>query len=569
MTAVPAWLNLRRWQRYLPFLQWRHLIDKNSTRADLEAGAIGAILIMPQSIALATLAGMPAEYGIYTSIFPVILAAFWGSSLHALSGPNTAVCVMLGASVAPFANVGNEYYIGFVLAVTFMVGVIQLFLGIFKLGAVLDFISNTVVNAIVLAVALVMIVASLNALLGQHTNLNERFFARIYQIFNKYSEINYYAFGVGALTIAAGIIARRYYRRYALVIALIAGTLFGAIVNLLVGSAGSHLQMVGNLSLSSLPFSAPTFSLETLSVMRDLTSSAFAIAFLGLMQTVLIARSLSEKSGQLIDTNQEILGQGISNIVAPFLSSFASSASFNRSAAHYDAGAKTPMAALYASVILAVIVLTLASAITYIPIPVVAALLILVGYWLIEPRVIKKVLCTRQESIIFFVTLGSALIFGLNDGVFTGLALSLIVYLWYASIPNIVVRLESSSDGKPVYIVSVDGNLFFGSVRHVEKALSKLGEPGKPCVIVLRTDHITYIDVPGAALIGKELEKRRAMGDEMYLYITRSNVVSVLRSTGCLQSFGEQYVLVRGLDHPMMYLVQPSSSGKYVSVMDE
>jgi hypothetical protein len=103
----------------------------------------------------------------------------------------------------------------------------------------------------------------------------------------------------------------------------------------------------------------------------------------------------------------------------------------------------------------------------------------------------------------------------------------------------------------------------------VEKALSQLGEKGKPCIIVIRTDHITYIDVPGAAIIGKELEKRRQKGDEVYLYISRSNVVSVLRSTGCLQAFGEEYVLVRGLDHPMMYLVQPSSSGKYVSIMDE
>lgn len=569
MATDRSWLDSHQLRRYFPFLQWRHLIDKNSSRSDLEAGIIGAILIMPQSIALATLAGMPAEYGIYTSIFPVIIAAFWGSSLHALSGPNTAVCVMIGASVAPFANVGNEYYIGFVLAITFMVGIIQLFLGVFKLGAILDFISNTVVNAIVLAVALVMIVSALNAFLGQYSNLSERFFVRFYQVFNKFNEINYYSFALGTLTLIAGFIARRYYRRYALVIALLVGTLIGAMISLFVGSAGSGVQMVGNLHLNSLPFSAPTFSLETLSVMKNLTSSAFAIAFLGLMQTVLIARSLGEKSGQIIDTNQEILGQGISNIAAPFLSSFASSASFNRSAAHYDAGAKTPMAALYASFFLAIIVLSLASVISYIPIPVVAALLILVGYWLIEPEVIKKVLCTRQESIIFFVTLGSALIFGLNNGVFTGLALSLFVYLWYASIPNIVVRLESSSDGKPVYIVTIDGNLFFGSVRHVEKALSRLGEPNKPCIIVLRTDHITYIDAPGAELIGKELKKRRLKGDEMYLYINRSNVVSVLRTTECLKNFGEEYVLVRGLDHPMMYLVQPSNTGTYVSVMDE
>ena len=137
----------------LPFLQWLPAIKAATVRPDMEAGVIGAILILPQAIALATLAGMPPEYGIYTSIFPVIFASLWGSSWHTLSGPNTAVCVLIAWAVAPFASVGNEYYIGYVLALTLMVGVIQLAHGLFRLGAMLDFISQTVLSAIVLAVA--------------------------------------------------------------------------------------------------------------------------------------------------------------------------------------------------------------------------------------------------------------------------------------------------------------------------------------------------------------------------------------------------------------------------------
>ena len=144
-------------QRLFPFLSWLPDINSSTTRPDLEAGFVSAILILPQAVALATLAGMPPEYGIYTSIIPVIIASVWGSSWHTLSGPNTAVCVLIAFSVAPFASVGTDEYIGYVLSLTLMAGLIQLATGWLKLGALLDFISYTVISAIILAVALIIL----------------------------------------------------------------------------------------------------------------------------------------------------------------------------------------------------------------------------------------------------------------------------------------------------------------------------------------------------------------------------------------------------------------------------
>jgi SulP family sulfate permease len=556
----------------LPFMQWLPAIKRNTVRPDIEAGVIAAILILPQAIALATLAGMPPEYGIYTSIFPVILASLWGSSWHTLSGPNTAVCVLIAWSVAPFASAGNEYYIGYVLALTLMVGAIQFAIGILRLGAVLDFISQTVVSAIVQAVALIIIISAGGALLGVLSNTGESFFVRLYQVVHDIPRANSYALGVGVVTVLSGLLARRYWKRYSLVIAVFTGLFAASLLNLLQGPATTQIELIGNLSIELLPFSSPRFDLESMYVLRELLGSALAIAFLGLMQTVVISRSLAEKSGQHIDTNQEIIGQGISNIVAPFLSSFAGSGSFNRSAANYDAGARTPMAALYASVFLALIVIAGSRVIAYIPMAAVAGALILVGYGLIDLKGVRRILRTRQEMAIFVLTFIAALTLGLTTGVFVGLLLSLIVYLWYASTPNILIETHNARDGRPVTVVTIDGNLFFGSVRHVERALARLGEKDDNNILLLRTDHLSYLDVPGAMMLAAEANNRRNKGDDIYIYVTRSSVNEVLEQSGCLDAFGADNVIHEGFDHPMKSLIYPKqlrvSEGGQLSTFD-
>jgi SulP family sulfate permease len=399
-----------------------------------------------------------------------------------------------------------------------------------------------------------------SALLGVLSNLGEPFFIRLYQVAHDIPRANSYALGVGVITVLSGLLARRYWKRYALVIAVFVGLLAASLLNLVYGSATTQIEMIGNLSIDLLPFSAPDFDLESLYVLRELLGSAFAIAFLGLMQTVVISRSLAEKSGQHIDTNQEIIGQGVSNVVAPFLSSFAGSGSFNRSAAHYDAGARTPMAAVYASVFLALVVLAGSRVIACIPMAAVAGALILVGYGLIDLKGVRKILRTRQETTIFALTFITSLGLGLTVGVFVGLLLSLVVYLWYASTPNILIERHTARDGRPVTVVTIDGNLFFGSVRHVERALAQLGEKDDNNILLLRTDHLTYLDVPGAMMLATEANSRRSKGDEIYIYVTRSDVRKVLEQSGSLDIFGADHIIQQGLDHPMKNLIYPNRS---------
>lgn len=544
--------------RLAPFLLWLPRAVRGPLRPDLEAGLVGAVLILPQSFALATLAGMPPEYGVYASIVPVVVAALWGSSWHTLSGPNTALCVLIAGSVAPFASPGSTDYVGYVLALTLMVGVVQFALGLLRLGTVLDFISYTVIDALVLAVGLVIVVSAGAPLLGVLANLDEPFFYRVYQLAHDLERANPYAVAVGVATVAAGLAARRWVRRYALVVAVLVGGLAGYALEVLLGSAGTGIDLLGRLDLSALPLSMPHLSLESMAVLKQLLSAAFAIAFLGLMQTVVIARSLAVKSGQVIDGNQEIVAQGLSNLVAPFFSSFACSGSFNRSAAHYEAGARTPLAAVHASVLLALLVWLGGPLIAHLPMPAVAGALILVGLGLIEPATLRRALRQRRERPVFLATVAAALLFGLNAGVFTGLALSLVLYLWQASTPNLVVRRHFAADGRPVHAVTINGNLFFGSVHHVERALRRVAEgEEEPGVLLVHTEHLSYLDTSGIAMLAGEARRRRAAGGDCYLYLTRGEVEVAIADSGYLAELGADHLIHRDHDHPLKALLLP------------
>ncbi len=547
--------------RWLPFLRWLPAVRERATlRADLEAGLIGAVLILPQAIALASLAGMPPEYGIYASIFPVIVAALFGSSYHALSGPNTAVCVLIAASVAPFASPATDAYIGYVLALTLMAGLIQFGFGLLGRGGLLDFVSPTVISAIVLAVALIIIVSSGAGLLGVLANAEESFAVRLYQLVHDVPRANLHAVAVGGMTVLTGLVARRFLRRYALVLAVFAGSLVAVGLNLALGPATTELELLGHLSLSLLPFSVPQVNNDSMQVLKGLLVSAFSIAFLGILQTVVIARALAAKSGQYVNTNQEIIGQGLANIVAPFLTSFAGSGSFNRSAAHYAAGARTPMAAVYASLLLGAIVLAAAPLIAYMPMAAVAGALILVGIGLIDTAEIRRVLGSRHEALVFVLTFAAALAFGLNAAVFAGLLASAAIYLRSSAAPRVTVEEHSASDGRTVQAVAIEGSLFFGAVRHVERALAAL-DAARPAgtILLLRTDKLSYVDVPGAATLVAALQRWRQRGEAAYVYVEREPARATLTRAGLARAGGDECMILRDRGHAMKDILWPAA----------
>lgn len=538
-----------------PAFGWPNPFNKSSLTRDLEAGVVGSILALPQAIALAYLAGMPPEYGVYASVIPVLVALLWGSSWFTLSGPNTAVSVMLAATITPFALIGSDQFIELVILLSLFVGLIQLGIGFLKLGAILDFISSTVILAVTQAVAIILIVSAVFSISLTGVSSGSGIFSKLITFYENFSSVNYGTLLIGFLTIVIGSISKVILPRYYLLIAMIIGAVAAYALKYFDVDFASNIPLLGEIPLSLDVFRLPAFDNGSIRIVAGQWDNALAIAFLGLMQTVIISRSIAANSGQGVTTQREIVGQGLANTLAPFVSAFAGSGSFNRSATNFQAGAKTPYAGVLGVLLLVGIVSLGQSLLSYIPSSVIAATLFLVGIGLIDLKQARKIFESSAEQWIFILTFSSSLLLGLNTGVLVGLFASLTVYLWHTSQPSIHVVEYLSRNGKLVKAISIDGNLFFGSIPTVEKQfLSLFGDNRSEGIVVIKTDHLSYIDIPAAALIIKAAQKAES---EVYIYVSKISVLDILKKAGLRGEEIDELIILKDKSHPMKSILFP------------
>lgn len=545
----------------VPAMAWSYQVKFEELKKDLGVGVIGAILAFPQAIALATLAGMPPQYGIYASIIPVLVALIWGSSWFTLSGPNTAVSIMLAATIIPFAALGSDRFIELIFLLSLFVGLIQLLIGVFSLGVVLDFISSTVILAITQAVAIILIVSAIFSMSLNDTPVDSDIFSKIQLLYKNIADINFATLSIGIVTILVGVLGKLIVPRYYLLMALIAGTLAAFLLVKSDPGMIKNIPLLGTVPLSHHIWSVPNFDRESLRLIASQWDNALAIAFLGLMQTVIISRSIAVKSGQTIVTSREIIGQGFANSIAPFTSAFAGSGSFNRSATNYQAGAKTPYAGIFGVLLLIFIVVLGKDYLGSFPKAVISATLFLVGLSLIDFQQIRQIFMAGGERWIFILTFISSLFLGLNVGVLIGVLSSLMIYLWRTSQPNINIDEYLSRNGKSVKAIGIDGNLFFGSIPAIETRISGLlRDSNKETIVVIKTDHLSYLDIPGARLIIKNITDFIAKNIDAYIYISRASVLETLKKAGLNNEIISKKVIFKDKNHPMKSILYPYQS---------
>jgi len=400
---------------------------------DWRAGWVSAVVMLPQTVVLATLAGMPPETGVYTSVFPVIVAALLGSSPRLLSGPNTAVAVMLAAALTPLATPYSGEYVALALTLTAMVGLVQLFAAGARLGRLFDAMPDCIVHGVTLGVGLVIIVTQLPVVFGMLTVPGEAPWVSLWYAIAGLPRLNVCAAAVALISIlaAVAIIQMRVFRGVLLVVALVSGTLLALALDGLLGSDTTNLDRVGYMALSLLPFSMPNFSWDQFYVLKQLLQSAIAIALIGALQTVIIARSISSPNDEKSDPSRELVAQGLGNAVASLTSGFAGSGSFNRSAAHVHAGARTPWAAVLSSVILFGLVFAAGNLLAQVPAAAMAGALMLVGWGLVRSTPLRTMRSDGKYSLP--ATLAVALLVvtaGLETAVFWACTGGLAVLVW-------------------------------------------------------------------------------------------------------------------------------------------
>jgi sulfate permease, SulP family len=544
--------------RLFPFLAWRHRITAATLRADLASGLLGSLIVLPQAVAFATLAGLPPQYGLYGAMLPAVVGALWGSSWHLVSGPTNATSLMVSASLSALALPFSPEYLRLALTLGVMIGLIKLGLGLARLGALVNFISTTVIIGFTAGAGLLVIAAQLANFFGLPAAHPASFTNALASFARHAGEIDRWTAAVGAVTLLAALAARRALPRIPyMLIGMIGGSVFAYAL----ARAGiAQVATIGPLP-SALPQpSLPDFSGDT---WRTLAPIAFALTVIGLTEAVASARAVAARSGQRIDGNQEFIGQGLANIAGAFSSSYPTSGSFNRTSANYEAGAKTPLAALFSAGFLLLVLLLVAPLAAYLPLAAMAALLFIVAWGLIDLTRIREIVrIGRSEALVLAVTFLATLFVQLEFAILVGVLCSLFAYLSRTTHPAIhAVAPDAASprrrfipvaaSGLPgrltecpqLALLRVDGSLFFGAVDHVKDELEEMrASASARRHVLLIGSGINFIDVAGAELLAQEADAQRAVGGTLYLCNLKPTVVDVLERAGLVDRIGRDRI---------------------------
>ncbi|MBI3525304.1 MAG: SulP family inorganic anion transporter [Betaproteobacteria bacterium] len=528
--------------RLFPFLRWWPQLNAGTLKADLIAGVVGALIVLPQGVAFATLAGMPPAYGLYAAMAPAVIGALWGSSRHLVSGPTNAISLVVFATISSLAEPGSAHYISLVLTLAFMVGVMQLFMGLVNLGTLVNFISHTVVIGFTAGAAVLIIASQVKNFFGLQIPRGVSFFETLHQFALLAGQIQPWVVAVGGVTLGVGLIMKKWRPKFPyMIVAMLAGSFTAYALNLWLGVETTGIRTIGALPGALPALSHPEFKLETLS---ELISAALAVTVLGLTEAVSIARSIATKSGQRIDGNQEFIGQGMSNIVGSFFSAYPSSGSFNRSGVNYEAGAQTPMAAVFSAPALILIVLAVAPLAAYLPNAAMAGILFMVAWGLIDFHHIAAIArASRSEATVLGVTFVATLVMHLEFAILVGIVLSLLLYLNRTSRPrirsllpdlndpqrNMIERQAGQTECPQLKIIRIEGSIYFGAVNHIDEYFHEIAErrPGQKHLL-LAGRSMNFVDVAGAELLAHEAERRRKAGGGMYFFSLRESALKML-----------------------------------------
>ncbi|HDY7743568.1 TPA: SulP family inorganic anion transporter [Vibrio vulnificus] len=478
-----------------PFLKWLPKVNAQSLQADFWAGLTGAIIVLPQGIAYAMIAGLPAEFGLYTAIIPAILASLFGSSHHLISGPTAALSVIVFTTVSQFAEPSTPLYIQLCFTLTLCAGVIQLLFGLLRFGAVVNFVSHSVVLGFTAGAAIVIGVSQLKHVLGLQYSSGETAIENLLLLGSHAVHFNAKELSVGMVTILVCIMCKRIWPKLPhMLLATLASMAFALWMN----HAGYPVLMVSEVSSRSLSLSSP---FAGLSHVEPMLGGIVAVAMLGLVEAISISRSVALKSRQSLDSNQEFVGQGLSNIVGSFFSCYVSSGSFTRSGVNYSSGAKTPLAAVFAALLLLVIMLLFAPYAAYIPIAGMGGLLLVVAWHLVDVHHITTIVKhDKKEAVVLVATCLAALFLHLELSIYVGVGASLFFYLRKTSCPAIErlshdeLNLELQDD---IAVIRINGSIFFGCVQYLHQEMQDVS--AKHLIILGRG--INFIDHLGVQML--------------------------------------------------------------------
>ncbi len=536
-----------------PFLAWIKYVNKDSIKADLFAGLTGAVIVLPQGVAFATIAGLPPEYGLYTAMVTPIIAALFGSSFHLVSGPTTAISIVVFSAVSHHATPGTEEFLSLALTLTFLAGVYQFAFGLARLGSLVNFVSHTVVIGFTAGAAILIATSQLQHITGIFIPNGESFLNMWSDLYSGIGQLNGYLLIIALLTLIAAIVSKKISPKAP---NLLIGMIVGSLAGIFFQGMTDGIKLVGEIPAQLPPISSPIFTFSTI---KMLAPEAFAVALLGLIEAVSISRTVATRSNQRINSNQEFIGQGMSNMFGSFISSYAGSGSFTRSGINYEAGAKTPLSAIFAAIMLMGIVLLIAPLTAYLPIASMGGVILLVAYKLIDFKHIKKVLSfSSSESSILLTTFFATLFLELEFAIYLGVLLSLLLFLAKTSTPKIPtlsmdtapktgIRKLMEISQKPIKqcpqlkIIRIDMEIYFGSINHIQNRIARIIDNEWINHILIVASGINFIDLAGTEALAAENSRLKQSGGGLYFVGIKPRVYEFAAKSYFIKELGNDH----------------------------
>lgn len=543
---------MQKLQRFLPFLRWFPMTGE-TIRADLIAGITVALVLIPQSMAYAQLAGLPAYYGLYAAFMPVMIAALWGSSSQLGTGPVAVVSLLTATAVAQFAEIGSPEFIGLAIMLAFLVGVFQLLLGLFRLGVIVNFLSHPVIVGFTNAAALIIAFSQLSKIFGVSMQRSEHFLVDIWGVVMQvgHTHIPTLLFGVTAFAIM-WFLKKKYPKLPGVLIAVATTILVSWLIN---------FQEMGGKIVGEIPEGLPSFAIPTfnMTIFWEMVISAIVISLIGFMEAISIAKAMSAKTKERIDPNQELIGQGFANIVGSMSQAYPTSGSFSRSAVNLNAGAITGMSSVYTTAVVMITLLFLTPLLYHLPKAVLAAVIMMAVFGLINFKAIQHAWhISKYDGIAAIVTFVATLGFAphLEKGILLGAGLAIIFYLYRTMKPRVAI-LARYKDGtlrdiqvhpdlpssETIVAIRFDGSLYFANVSFFEDAiLGAVSDKPNVRYVLVVGDGINQLDASGEEVLHHLNDRLRENGIILVFSGLKRQILDVLRHSGLMTMIGEENI---------------------------
>lgn len=546
-----------RFHQWLPILVWLPQYKKSYLQGDISAGLTAGVMLIPQGMAYAYIAGLPPVYGLYAGIIPQIIYAILGTSRQLAIGPVALDSLIVASGLAVLAESGSDEYIALAIMLALMVGLIQLSFGIMRLGFLVNFLSRPVISGFTFAASIMIGLSQLKHLLGIPLTSSNQVQVVLLDVMHKIQDIHWFTFILGFVGIllmyAIKIINKRY--KLALPSSLIL-VIFGilSVLALRLDSYGVHI-------IRSIPSGLPSVGIADFHFDRwgELFPVALTISLIAYMEAISVGKVMQAKHKDYqIDPNQELIAIGSANIIGAFFQSYSTTAGLSRSAVNDQAGAKTPLASLVSALLMILTLLFFTPLFYYLPQTVLASIIMVAVFGLIDIKYAKRLFKNQREEFwMFLLTFMLTLTFGILEGILIGVLLSIVFVIYQTTRPHYAVlgRLPETEEyrnldrfpevirQKDILIVRYDASLYFANLSHFKDTMTRLmglkGESLK--LLILSCESMNTLDSSALEMLADFHKELIEQGVELYIVGVIGPLRDILYKVGLTQEIGEEH----------------------------